>query len=263
MSAAGRPTVLWTFDLGPWKHLDHQFHGFTKTTDTVRRMQDSTREGVGRAPTLKRPRDTQESYPPSKRPKTNQDPTATPSESTVGYDACPMPTIMDYFYEDLIPKTPELSQLFPTLCHDVYVVRRWLGPAGCATFWQMIVEDISGPSSVSNSHNPLAGLIARSLAKLSGPHKAAPSSKFRTLCQTLESHLGPNDARGIVVFGELLWLGFLQKLIPSSASSRSCTSCRADVVGPRPWWFETNACSGMRGSVGKGKVYPTLTTNIS
>lgn len=200
----------------------------------TRRMQDTTRKEAGRAPTLKRPGDTQESYPLPKRSKPNQGPTTSPSDSTVGYDACPMPATMDYFYEDLIQKVPELSQLFPTLCHDVYIVRRWLGPAGCATFWRMIVEDIGGPSGVSNPPNPLARLIARSLAKLSGPQKAAPSSKFHTLCQTLGSHLGPNDTRKIVVFGKFRLLDFVQNLIPSSVSSRGRTSCRADVVGPRP-----------------------------
>lgn len=202
MSAANRPCC------GPlmWGRGNTSIVRFTLSPRprTARRMQDATRERAGRAPTLKRPRDTQESYPPPKRSKTNQEPTATPSESTIGYDACPMPTIMDYFYEDLIPKVPELSQLFPTLCHDVYVVRRWLGPAGCATFWRMIVEDINGPSGAANPPNPLARLVARSLAKLSGPQKAAPSSKFHTLCRTLESHLGPNDARRIVVFSEFL-----------------------------------------------------------
>ena len=201
---------------------------------TARCMQDTTRKEVGRAPTLKRPGDTQESYPLPKRSKTNQGPTTTPPESTVRYDACPMPATMDYFHEDLIQKVPELSQLFPTLCHDVYVVRRWLGPAGCATFWRMIVEDIGGPSDVSNPLDPLARLVARSLEKLSGPQEAAPSSKFHTLCQTLGSHLGPNDARRIVVFGKFRPLDFVQNLIPSSVSSRSRTSRRADVIGPRP-----------------------------
>jgi hypothetical protein len=54
-----------------------------------------------------------------------------------------MPRVEDYFYEDLIPKAPELSQLFPTLCHDAYVVRRWLGPVGCAIYWTMVMEDIN------------------------------------------------------------------------------------------------------------------------
>jgi len=194
-------------------------------------MPDPTREQDSWAPTLKRSRDTPESYqsPPVKRSKTNRDPTTTLTESTASYDACPMPNVMDYFYEDLMPKAPELSQLFPTLSHDVYVVHRWLGSVGCATYWRMIMEDIN---KLSNAPNPLAGLISRSLAKLSGPQRE--TSKFHTLCETLRSHLGSGDTHRIMVFSELLWPKFLQKLIPNSASSCSCTSYCADADGSRP-----------------------------
>jgi hypothetical protein len=206
----------------------------TATTTATVHMPDTTQEGAGCTSTLKRPRDTPESHqsPPLKRSKTNQYPTTTPtSESAVSYDACPMPNVMDYFYEDLMPKAPELSQLFPTLCHDVYVVRRWLGSVGCATHWRMIMEDIN---KLSNVPNPLAGLIACSLAKLSGPQREASSPKYHTLCETLRSHLGSGDTHRIVVFSEFLWLETSYKLTPDSALSRSCTSCCADAGGTGP-----------------------------
>ena len=156
------------------------------------------------ASTSKRPRTTPEfsEFPPLKRPKTSQDPTATPAESIVSYDACPMPSVVDYFYEDLIPKAPELSQLFPTLCHDVYVVRRWLGSAGCTIYWTMIMEDINRTTNAPNLSHPLAGLIARSLAKLRDPRRETSSSKFHTLCETLRPHLEPGGTSRIVVFSK-------------------------------------------------------------
>jgi len=196
-------------------------------------MPDTTREEVGSASTSKRPRETPESHqsPPPKRFKTNQSPTTTPTESTVSYDACPMPNVMAYFYEDLMPKALELSQLFPTLCHDVYVVRRWLGSVGCATYWRIIMEDIN---KLSNAPNPLAGLVTRSLAKISGPQREAPGSKFHTLYETLMLHLGSGDTHRITVFSEFPWFKFLHKLTLNSALSRSCTSCCADADGSRP-----------------------------
>lgn len=168
------------------------------------RMPDTILEEASRASTLKRPRDTPESHqpPPLKRSKPNQNSKTTPTESTVNYDACPVPSVVDYFHEDLIPKALELSQLFPTLCHDAYVVRRWLGPVGCATYWKMIMEDINKVTHAPSPSNPLAGLIARSLAKPSASRKEASSSKFRTLCEILRSHLGSGDAHRIVVFSE-------------------------------------------------------------
>ena len=170
----------------------------------VPRMPDTIMEKASRGSALKRPREITESYqsPLLKRSKTNEDPATTPTESTSTYDACPMPGVVDYFYEDLIPKALELSQAFPTLCRDVYVVRRWLGPAGCAIYWKMVMDDIDNASDGPNSSNPLAELIARSLAKLRVPQRETSSSKFRTLCETLKSYLGLGDDRRVVVFSK-------------------------------------------------------------
>ena len=183
--------------------IDHQRNPPRPLATTVP-MSYTIREGANRASTSKRPRESPETdqSPPSKRSKTDQDPTTEPIESTAMYDACPMPSVTDYFYEDLIPEALELSQLFPTLCHDIYVVRRWLGSVGCAIYWRMVIEDINKTPNAPNPSSPLAGLIARSLAKIRGPPKDASSSKFHTFCETLRAHLGPGNARRVMVFGE-------------------------------------------------------------
>jgi len=165
-------------------------------------MPDTIGEESSRASILKRPRDESYRLPPPKRSKTDEDPSTAPTESTAGYDACPVPGVVDYFYEDLIPKAPELSQLFPNLCHDAHVVRRWLGSAGCAVFWKAVVEDINNATNVPNASHYLAGLITRSLAKIHGSQMKSYSPKFHTLCETLRSHLGSGDAGRITVFSE-------------------------------------------------------------
>jgi len=166
-------------------------------------MPDTIGEEAGRASVSKRPRETPESYrfPPPKRSKINQDP-ATPTESTVGYDACPMPRVADYFYEDLIPKAPELSQVFPTLCHDAHVVRRWLGSDGCAIYWKAVMEGTDNTTNAPKLPHHLAGPIARSLTKLRNPQSGSHSPKFHALCEALRSHLGLGDVHRIVVFSE-------------------------------------------------------------
>jgi len=167
-------------------------------------MSYAIREEPDRASISKRPRETPETHqsPPSKRSRTYQDPATESVESTVIYDACPIPSVTDYFYEDLIPKALELSQLFPTLCHDIYVVRRWLGSVGCAIYWRMVTEDTNKASNSPNLSSSLAALIARSLARLHGPQRETPSSKFRTLCETLKPHLGPGNPRRVIIFSE-------------------------------------------------------------
>lgn len=154
-------------------------------------------------PPSKRPRGTSELHQshPLKRFKSDQDSVATPTETIVKYDACPTPSVVDFFYEDLIPKSPELSQLFPNLCHDAYVVRRWLGSAGCAIYWRMVMEGVEKPTDALNSPHHLARLIARSLEKLRGPQKEANSPKFSALCEILRLHLRISDASKITVFG--------------------------------------------------------------
>ena len=86
-------------------------------------------------------------------------------------------------------KAPELSQLFPTLCHDAYVVRRWLGSVGCAVYWTTVTEDINRMTNTPNISHPLTGLIACSLTKLRDPQRGTSSPKVRTLRETLRSHL--------------------------------------------------------------------------
>ena len=169
------------------------------------------------ASTSKRPRDAPEPHqsPPLKRFRSSRVPGTT--ESTTSYDACPMPGVADYFYEDLMPKAPELCQLFPTLCHDAYVVRRWLGPAGCAVYWTMVTEDINRITNTSNPSHPLAALIARSLTKPRGPQWKASSPKFHALCEAIRSHLGRGDARAIVVFS-----GFQQLELSLEANPEQC-----------------------------------------
>ena len=149
----------------------------------------------------KRPRDT--SQPPQsstqKRFKPDQNSATTPKETIVNYGACPSPNVVDYFYEDLIPKASELSQLFPTLSHDAYVTCRWLGPVGCAIYWRMLTEETT---DAPNPPHYLTELISRSLAKLNGPRSSASSPKFHALCETLRLHLGADDSRKVIVFGE-------------------------------------------------------------
>ena len=167
-------------------------------------MPDHVGEKATHASTSKRRRDVSEysQSPPFKRSKLSPARTTSPTESTISYDACPMPSVEDYFYEDLVPKASELSQLFPTLCHDAYLVRRWLGPAGCAIHWTMVLEDINGTTDVPNRSHSLAGLIAHSLAKRRGPQWRTSSPKFYALCETLKSHLGLEGAHRITVFSE-------------------------------------------------------------
>ena len=168
------------------------------TATTAPRMSEATYSSPS-----KRPRDTFELHqsPPLKRSKSEQNSATAPTETIISYDACPAPAGVDYFYEDLIPKASELSQLFPTLCHDAHVVRRWLGSAGCAIYWSMVMEEIEGSAGDLNSSHHLAGLIARTLAKIRGSRQQASNPKFRTLCEILRSHLRIGDVR-IVVFGE-------------------------------------------------------------
>ena len=92
-----------------------------------------------------------------------------------------MTSVTDYFDQDLIPKTPELSQLFPTLCHDAYVVRRRLGSVGWAIYWMTVTEDTNRMINTPNLSHPLKGLIACSLTKLRDPQRGTSSPKFRTL----------------------------------------------------------------------------------
>lgn len=113
-----------------------------------------------------------------------------------------MPSVADYFYDDLIPKASELSQFFPTLCHDAYVVRRWLGSVGCAIYWKTVMEEIGESVDALDQSHHIAGLIARSLAKLRGPQKEVSGPKFHTLCEILRMHLRVDDASRIIVFGE-------------------------------------------------------------
>lgn len=155
---------------------------------------------------------------PLKRSKQNQNSATTSTETTVSYDACPMPSVLDYFYEDLIPKATELSQLFPTLCHDAYVVRRWLGSVGRTIYWTMVMEEMEKSTDTLNPSRYLAGLIARSLAKLRAPQKEASSPKFHTLCRILRFHLGIGAASRAVVFSESRSFDFLPELTPDSAS---------------------------------------------
>ena len=61
------------------------------------------------------------------------------------------------------------------------------------------MDDIN---NASDAPNPLAELIARSLAKLHGPQRETSSSKFYTLCETLKSYLGLGDDRRVVVFSK-------------------------------------------------------------
>ena len=182
-------------------------------------MSDTIGEGGSHASASKRPRETPETFqsPPLKRSKSSQGPIATPIESNMSYDACPMPSVADYFYEDLIPKAPELAQLFPTLCHDAYVVRRWLGSVGCAIYWTMVMEDISRTTDAPSLSHPLAGLITRSLAKTRNARRGTPSPKFDRLCETIRSHLEFGDARRITVFSE-----FQQFESPSEANPKQC-----------------------------------------
>ena len=152
--------------------------------------------------TSKRPRDTFEpaQSPPPKRSKLDQSPAAL-KEITIGYDPCPAPTVVDYFYQDLLPGASELSQLFPTLCHDAYVVRRWLGSVGCVLYWRIVMEEINRTIDASNPSRNLAELIACSLAKLRGPQKESSGPKFYALCETLRLNLRSGGAGGIVIFG--------------------------------------------------------------
>jgi hypothetical protein len=167
-------------------------------------MQETTEQEASRAPTSKRPREVFEpdQPPPLKRSKPDQNPATTSRESTFSYDACPMPDVADYIYEDLVPKAPDLAQLFPTLCHDAYVVRRWLGPVGCSVYWRIVMEEINKTTDALKPSHYLAGLIARSLAKLRGPQKELSSPKFHTLYETLRSHLRLGNANRITVFSE-------------------------------------------------------------
>lgn len=161
-------------------------------------MSDTFQQKATHASPSKRPRETLQPLqsPPHKRFKSDQN-SATPKETIVNYDACPTPNVVDYFYQDLMPKASELSQLLPTLSHDAYIVRRWLGPAGCAIYWRMVMEaTVDAP----NPPHHLAGLIARSLAKLRGPQSSVSSPKFHTLCEILR--LQTNNARKVIVFGE-------------------------------------------------------------
>ena len=128
-----------------------------------------------------------------------------------------MSSVVDYLYEDLIPKAPELSQLFPTLCHDAYVVRRWLGSVGCAIYWTMVMEDISRTTDGPNLSHPLAGLIARSLEKTRNARRGNPSPKFYVFCETIKSHLEFGDARRITVLSE-----FQQFESPSETNPKQC-----------------------------------------
>ena len=93
------------------------------------------------------------------------------------------------------------------------------------------MEDIN---KLYNAPNPLAGLITHSLAKLSGTQRETSGSKFHTFYEILRSHLGSGDTHRITVFSEFLWLEFLQKLTPNSASSRSCAGRCADTNGSCP-----------------------------
>lgn len=173
-------------------------------------MSQTSQQGATYASTSKRPRDPSDhdQSPPLKRPKPDQSTATTPRESTVGYDACPTPNVADYFYGSLIPKAPELSQLFPTLFHDAYVVRRWLGSAGCAVYWRSMMDGISKTTDAPSSSHHLADLIAGSLARLPGHQRDVSSPKFRALCETIRSHL--RDGK-IVVFGESRWLDFFAR----------------------------------------------------
>lgn len=154
--------------------------------------------------TPKRPRDTFESdqSPPPKRSKPGQSSATISSETTVGYDPCPVPSVADYFYPDLVPKAPQLSQLFPTLCRDVHVIHRWLGSVGCAIYWRMVMEKIDETTAPLDPSRHLVGFIARSLAKLHGPQKDTSSPKFHTFCETLRSHRGLDDASRTLVFSK-------------------------------------------------------------
>ena len=225
-------------------------------------MPDRFGEGASHAPTSKRRRDVPESSqsPPLKRFKSSPTHSTTPTESTINYDACPMPSVEDYLYEDLIPKASELSQLSPTFCRDAYVVRRWLGPVGSAIYWTMVMEDISGTTDVPN---PLAGLIAHSLARRRGPQWKTSSSKFNVLCETLRSHLELGDGRRIAIFSEFGWLVFLPTLTPNSTSRSGCTSRRTDASGSHARQRETNARPGLHDPTGEGPVHLTPTKSIS
>jgi len=228
-------------------------------------MPDHVGEEASHASTSKRPRDIPESSqsPPLKRFKTSPAHTTAPTESIIGYDVCPMPRVEDYFYEDLIPKAPELSQLFPTLCHDAYEVRRWLGPVGCVIHWTTVLEDISRTTDVPNQSHLLAGLITHSLAKRHDPQWKVSSPKFHALCETLRSHLGLGVTRRIAVFGEFQQPEFLTEANPNSTSRRGRTSRRTDADGSHPRRSETNARPESRGSTSEGTVQLITTTSIS
>jgi hypothetical protein len=167
-------------------------------------MPETIQQEVTYASPSKRPREIFEppQSPPHKRFKSDRNSLTTSAETIVKYDACPTPSVVDYFYEDLIPKASELSQLFPNLCHDAYVVRRWLGSVGCAIYWRLVMEEIEGSADVPNLSHHLAGLIARSLTKLRGPQNEASNPKFHTLCEVLRLHFRNDDASKVVVFGE-------------------------------------------------------------
>ena len=64
------------------------------------------------------------------------------------------------------------------------------------------MEDINRTTNAPNLSHPLAGLIARSLAKLRDPRRETSSSKFHTLCETLRPHLEPGGTSRIVVFSK-------------------------------------------------------------
>ena len=199
---------------------DHQLDSATSTFTALPRSMAGILSNVVWHSNSKRPRDIPEpsESPPLKRSKTSPAHTTGPTESTISYDACPMPSVEDYFYEDLAPKASELSQLFPSLCHDAYEVRRWLGPVGCAIYWTVVLEDISTATGVPDQSHPLTGLIAHSLAKRRGPQWRTPSPKFHALCETLKSHLGLEDARRITVFSEFQQLECLPEANLNSAS---------------------------------------------
>ena len=175
-------------------------------------MPQITQQGVGHASNSKRSLDIFEpndQFPPLKRSKLDQtSATVTFKESTVYHDACPTPAITDFFYHDLIPKAPELSQLFPTICHDAHVVRRWLGPVGCAAYWRMVMEEVNQTTTASDPSQHLVGFIAHSLRNRYAPSKEASGPKFRVLCETLGLHLRAESVDRIVIFSESWRLGF-------------------------------------------------------
>ena len=64
------------------------------------------------------------------------------------------------------------------------------------------MEEIQGSADALNPSRHLAGLIARSLAKLPGSQTEGSGPKFRTLYEILRSHLVIDDASKIIVFSE-------------------------------------------------------------